>query len=138
MKKSVLLQITALLAVASFALAASHSTPEATPELRPLQKIMQARAAWMKSMNENLSANKLADVSKDAAALSAQAKQVGESATNPLAKELHLAVSSLAKALQYSAHQIAPDDYRDLLDRLDAAFAAARDEVEAAMTASVV
>lgn len=97
MKKTILLQITALLAVASFALAASHSTPEAKPELRPLQKIMQARAAWMKSMNENLSANKLADVSKDAAALSAQAKQVGESATNPLAKELHLAVSSLAK-----------------------------------------
>jgi hypothetical protein len=42
----------------------------------------------------------------------------------------------LAKTLQYSAHQIAPDDYRDLLDRLDAAFAAARDEVEAAMTES--
>jgi len=103
MKKSVLLQITALLAVASFALAASHSTPEAKPELRPLQKIMQARAGWMKSMSENLSANKLADVSKDAAALSAQAQQVGESATNPLAKELHLAVSSLAKATSEAA-----------------------------------
>lgn len=103
MKKTVLLQITALLAVASFALAASHSTPEAKPELRPTQKIMQARAAWMKSMNENLSANKLADVSKDAAALSAQAKQVGESATNPLAKELHLAVSGLAKATSEAA-----------------------------------
>lgn len=103
MKKSILLQITALLAVASFALAASHSTPEAKSELRPLQKIMQARAAWVKSMNENLAANKLADVSKDAAALSAQAKQVGESATNPLAKELHLAVSSLAKATSEAA-----------------------------------
>ena len=64
---------------------------------------MQARAAWMKSMNENLAANKLADVSKDAAALSAQAKQVGESATNPLAKELHLAVSGLAKATAEAA-----------------------------------
>jgi signal transduction histidine kinase/HPt (histidine-containing phosphotransfer) domain-containing protein/ActR/RegA family two-component response regulator len=47
-------------------------------------------------------------------------------------------VSALAKALQYSAHQITPDDYRDLLDRLDAAFAAARHAVEAAMSESVV
>lgn len=95
MKKFVILQFTAILVVASLALAAT--------ELRPLQKIMQARAGWMKAMNENLAANKLADVSKDAAALSAQAQQVGESATNPLAKELHLAVSSLAKATSEAA-----------------------------------
>ena len=98
MKKSILLQFLAILAVASFALAATDVKPAAQPELRPLQKIMQARAAWMKSMSENLAANKLPAVYKDAEALADQAKKVGESATNPLAKELHLAVSSLAEA----------------------------------------
>lgn len=103
MKKFVIFQLTVILAFASFSLAATDTKPEATPELRPLQKIMQARAGWMKAMNENLSAHKLADVSRDAGALSAQAKQVGESAVNPLAKELHLAVSSLAKATAEAA-----------------------------------
>ena len=103
MKKLVILQFTAILVAASFSFAATDMKTEAKPELRPLQKIMQARAGWIKSMNENLSANKFAEVAKDAAALSAQAKQVGESATNPLAKELHLAVSGLAKATAEAA-----------------------------------
>jgi cytochrome c556 len=103
MKKNILLLSAAILGIASFAFAATEMKPEAKPELRPLQIIMQARAGWMKSMNENLSAKKFADVSKDAAALSAQAKKVGEAAPNPLAKEFHLAVSSLAKATSEAA-----------------------------------
>ena len=44
---------------------------------------------------------------------------------------------TLARTLEHAAHDIAPDDYRDLLDRIDAAFAAARREAEAALGESV-
>jgi signal transduction histidine kinase/CheY-like chemotaxis protein/HPt (histidine-containing phosphotransfer) domain-containing protein len=43
---------------------------------------------------------------------------------------------TLARTLEHAAHDIAPDDYRDTLDRIDAAFAAARGEAEAVMRAS--
>jgi hypothetical protein len=103
MKKIFALLSVTIFAAASFAFADSHMKPEAKPELRPLQKIMQARAGWMKAMGENLAAKKLEDVAKDAEALSAQAKKVGEGAPNPLAKELHLSVSGLAKATAEAA-----------------------------------
>ena len=47
-------------------------------------------------------------------------------------------LSTLGRTLEYAAHQIAPDDYRDLLDRIDAAFAASRDAVEAAMSEHLI
>jgi HPt (histidine-containing phosphotransfer) domain-containing protein len=45
-----------------------------------------------------------------------------------------LQVSELAQMLEHSALQIAPSDYRDLLDRIEACFGMARSELEAAMT----
>lgn len=98
-----------LLAIAVFVISSaafgddSHHQPAAKPELRPLQKIMQARAAWLQAMNENLAAKKFTAVVQDAEALSAQAKKVGDAAPNPLAKELHLAVANLAKATAEAA-----------------------------------
>jgi HPt (histidine-containing phosphotransfer) domain-containing protein len=56
----------------------------------------------------------------------------GSSATFGLSQ-----IADLARTLEYSAPQITPDDYRDLLDRLDAGFDVARDELAAAMTESV-
>lgn len=103
MKKLIALLCLSIFALATFAVADSHMKPEAKPELRPLQKIMQARAAWVKAMNENLAAKKFEAVAKDAEALSAQAATVGGKAPNPLAKELHLKVSSLAKATAEAA-----------------------------------
>jgi len=44
---------------------------------------------------------------------------------------------TLARTLEHAAHDIAPDDHRDLLGRIDAAFAAARREAEAALGESV-
>ena len=41
-------------------------------ELRPSQKIMQARAGWMKAMGENLTAMNYDSVKKDAEALAGQ------------------------------------------------------------------
>ena len=39
-------------------------------------------------------------------------------------------VTDLAKTLEHSAHTISPDAYRDLVDRIDASYQLARDEVE--------
>jgi len=92
MKKSIALLTIAIFAAAVFAYAAG----DAKPELRPAQKLMQARAAWMKAMNENLDAKKFEAIVKDANDLAAQTKKVGEGLPNPVAKELTLAISSLA------------------------------------------
>jgi HPt (histidine-containing phosphotransfer) domain-containing protein len=48
-----------------------------------------------------------------------------------------LQLSELAQTLEHSAFQIAPSDYRDLLDRVEACFGMARNELEAAMTDGV-
>lgn len=80
-----------------------YASESAKPELRPAQKAMQARAGWMKAMGENLAAKKFVDVAKDAEALASQTKKIGESHPNPLAKELTLKVSGLAKAVAESA-----------------------------------
>jgi hypothetical protein len=99
MKKSIVLLTVAIFTAAVFAYAAGESKPE----LRPTQKLMQARAAWMTAMNENLGAKKFAAIVKDADDLAAQTKKVGEGHPNPLGKELTLAVSSLAKEASAAA-----------------------------------
>jgi cytochrome c556 len=96
MKKIITLLIA--VAVAAVAYASEPAKPAAQPELRPTQKAMQARAGWMKAINENLAAKKFEDVARDAEALSAQTKKIGDAHPNPLAKELTLKVSGLAKA----------------------------------------
>lgn len=99
MKKSIVLVSVVIFAVAVLAFAADNPKPE----LRPAQKLMQARLAWMTAMKENLGAKKFEAVVKDADGLAAQTKKVGENLANPLAKELTLAVSSLAMELSAAA-----------------------------------
>jgi cytochrome c556 len=99
MKKIITLLSVAIFATAAFAFAAG----DAKPELRPAQKLMQARAAWLTAMNENLVANKFEAISKDADELAAQTNKVGENIPNPLGKELTLAISSLAKDISVAA-----------------------------------
>jgi CheY-like chemotaxis protein len=48
-----------------------------------------------------------------------------------------LQLSELARMLEHSALQIAPSNYRDLLDRIETCFGTARNELEAAMIESV-
>ncbi len=64
-------------------------------ELRPSQKVMRARAAWLKAMNENLAAGKFAEVAMDADALAAQTKKVAEGLQDER-KDFNLKVSGLA------------------------------------------
>ncbi len=99
MKKSITLLVFVILAAAVFA----YSAGESKPELRPTQIVMQARAAWMKAMSENLGTNKFEVIVKDADGLSAKPRKIGEGHPNPLGKELTLAVSSLAKEASAAA-----------------------------------
>ena len=97
-------KIIALLSVAIFATAILAFAAEDTkPELRPAQKIMQARVAWLTAMNKNLGAKYFTAVAKDADDLAAQTKKVGETLPNPLGKELTLAISSYAKDISVAA-----------------------------------
>jgi cytochrome c556 len=97
-------KIIVLLSLALFASAIlSFAADDAKKELRPAQKLMQARKAWLTAINENLRAKNFVDVAKDADALAAQAKKVSESLTNPLAKELDTAVASLAMDVSAAA-----------------------------------
>ena len=99
MKKIIILLSVSIFTVAVLAFAAENPKPE----LRPTQKLMQARLAWMTAMQANLGTKKFEAVAKDADELAAQTKKVGESHPNPLAKELTLAVSSLAQEVSASA-----------------------------------
>ena len=82
---------------------AQGGQPAAETELRPSQKAMQARAGWMKAMNESLATMKYAEVGKDAAALASQTDAAGRKMPNPLAKELTLKISTLAMAVSDAA-----------------------------------
>jgi cytochrome c556 len=99
MKKIIALLSVAIFTVAIFAFAAEDTKPE----LRPAQKIMQARVAWLTAINENLGAKKFEAITKDADELAAQTKKVGENIPNPLGKELTLAISSFAKDISAAA-----------------------------------
>ncbi len=103
MKKITILLALTIFAAASFAFADNHMKPEAKPELRPAQKAMQARSGWMKAMGENLAAKKFDEVAKDAEALAAQTKKIGDTHPNPLGKELTLKISALAKGAAEAA-----------------------------------
>jgi cytochrome c556 len=93
MKKIILLLTVAVFAIAALAFAVEDKKPE----LRPAQKVMQARAGWLKAINKNLGAGDFAAVAKDANELAAQTKKVGDSLPNPLAKDITLAISMLAQ-----------------------------------------
>jgi len=99
MKKIIVLLSFAIFAATLLAFAAV----DAQPEMRPAQKLMQARKAWLASMSENLGANKFDAIAKDAEELAAQTKKTGENNPNPLGKELTLAISSLAKDISAAA-----------------------------------
>jgi cytochrome c556 len=99
MKKMIVLSSVVFFAVVTFAFAAG----DAKPELRPSQKAMQARAAWMKAMGDNLGAKKFEDIGRDAGELAAQTKKAGPGIANPLGKEITLTIASLAGDISTAA-----------------------------------
>jgi cytochrome c556 len=99
MKKIIVLLSIAIFAITIFAFAAEDTKPE----LRPAQKVMQARVAWLAAINKNLEAKKFKAIVKDAKELAAQTQKVGENIPNPLGKEITLAISTLAKDVSAAA-----------------------------------
>ena len=99
MKKVIALLSVAIFTIAIFAFAAEDTKPE----LRPAQKVMQARVAWLAAINKNLEAKKFKAIVKDAKELAAQTQKTGENIPNPLGKEITLAISSFAKDISVAA-----------------------------------
>lgn len=81
-EKIIILLSFAILTAALLAFAADDTKPE----MRPAQKLMQARKAWLASMSENLSAKKFDAIVKDAGELVAQTQKTGENNPNPSAR----------------------------------------------------
>jgi hypothetical protein len=101
MKKTIAVVSLVFFVIAVFAFAAD----DAKEELRPSQKVMRARQAWLTAISENLGAKNFEAVAKDADQLAAQTKKVGENLPNPLAKELTLAISLLANNISAAANK---------------------------------
>jgi hypothetical protein len=99
MKKFIVIMSLAIFTITVYAYAAD----DAKPELRPAQKIMQARAAQMTAMNKNLGAKKFEAITTDAEALAADTTKVGANQANPLAKDITLAIASYAKEISAAA-----------------------------------
>ncbi len=99
MKRIILILSVAILAITVLAFAAEDKKTE----LRPAQKIMQVRAAGLTAMNKNLGAGKLEAIAKDADDLAAETMKTGNKLSNPLAKEITLAISMYAKEASAAA-----------------------------------
>jgi hypothetical protein len=82
MKKIIALLSVSIFAIAIFAFAAEDTKPE----LRPAQKIMQARVAWLTAINENLGAKKFEAVTKDADEWLLRPKKLAKIFPTPSAK----------------------------------------------------
>ncbi|MDA8123846.1 MAG: cytochrome c [Deltaproteobacteria bacterium] len=93
-------KIIALLSAAFFALTVLAF---AADELRPSQKLMRERAAWMAAMNDNFKAKQFPPIVKAAEALAAQTAKSGEGLTDPSAKALTLSIAQLAAELAAAA-----------------------------------
>ncbi len=99
MKKMFAMMLVVILSITVAAFAADDKKPE----LRPAQILMQKRAAAMTDMNKNLEVKNFAAIVKAADALAAESKTNGEKMANPLAKEITLALSVLAKEASAAA-----------------------------------
>jgi hypothetical protein len=87
-----------LLCIAIFISAVlAYAADDKKPELRPAQKIMQARAASLTGMNKNLEANNFKAIIKDADDLAAETAKTAGKLDNPLAKQITMSLAALAK-----------------------------------------
>ena len=101
MKKITILIVLTVFAVVTLVFAAEDSDQG----LRPTQKIMRARENMLTLLERTLTAKqlKMPNIAKNAKALAMQTKKTGEKLTDPEAKELTLAISSLAEEIYNAA-----------------------------------
>lgn len=72
-------------------------------DLRPAQKIMQARVALLAAVTKNLNEKQYDLVAKAADELAAETQKTGNKLPNPLAKDLTLAISIYASDISTAA-----------------------------------
>ncbi len=75
----------------------AYAADDKKPELRPAQKIMQARAASLTAMNKNLETKNFKAIIKDADEMAAETTKTAGKLDNPLAKQITLDSAALAK-----------------------------------------
>jgi hypothetical protein len=81
----------------------AYAAEEKKQELRPAQKIMQARATWPTAMNKNLEAKNFKAIIKDADDMAAEAVKTAGKLDNPLAKQITMDSAALAKDVSKAA-----------------------------------
>jgi len=115
MKKIMILIVLTVFTVVALVFAAEDSDQG----LRPTQKIMRARDRILDNLERSLTAKqlKMPNISKNANALAMNTKKTAEKLTDPEAKELTLAISSLAEELYNAATKT--HDQRILRGNLD-------------------
>ena len=114
-------KILALLFVAIFVSAVlAFAAADGKPELRPSQKLMQARAAQRGQIDKNLGEKNFGAVAGKAQELAAETKKTGENIPNPLGKEITLAISTLAAELADAAVRQDGDTAKLKLDGIKA------------------
>ena len=110
-------KIIVFLSVSIFAIAVLAFADETgKKELSPAQKLMQERAAQLTAMNKALGAGDFKAVAKNADELAAESKMTGEKLPSPLAKDITLAMSALAKDASAEA---AKDDVAGVKTKLE-------------------
>ncbi|HNZ64744.1 MAG TPA: hypothetical protein PKJ10_02805 [Smithella sp.] len=93
-----------LLSIAIFITAVSaYAAEDKKQELRPVQKIMQARAASLTAMDQNLEAKNFKAIIKDADEMAAETGKTAGKLDNPLAKKITMDLAALAKELSKAA-----------------------------------
>lgn len=93
MKKFIIPIVLTVFAVATLVFVGA----EAVEELRPSQKIMRARSTLLGLLNKKLAAKRFQMISKNANELAMETKKTSKNLDNPEAKEITLAISSLAE-----------------------------------------
>ena len=81
----------------------AYATDDKKPELRPAQKIMQARAASLTAMNKNLEVKNFKAIIKDADEMAAEGVVTAKKLDNPLAKQITMDSAALAKDISKAA-----------------------------------
>lgn len=92
------------LSIAIFISAAlGYAAEDKKQDLSPVQKIMQARVAWLTAMNKNLEAKNFKAIMKDADEMAAEGIKTAGKLDNPLAKQITMDAAALAKDVSKAA-----------------------------------
>ncbi len=109
------------LSIAIFiSIALADAAEDKKQELSPVQKIMQARVAWLTAMNKNLEAKNFKAIMKDADEMAAEGITTAGKLDNPLAKQITMDAAALAKDVSKAAAKGDADTIKTKLGEIKA------------------